>query len=58
LPEKYKKISVYAENPSLSEVVLHSQGTTLLFSLKTGKVEEVLHGKALVTINRITFGER
>lgn len=57
LPEKYKKISVYAENPSLSEVVLRSQGTTLLFSLKTGKVEEVLHGKALVTINRITFGE-
>ena len=32
LPEKYKEIDVYAENPSLSQVLFRSQGTTLTFS--------------------------
>lgn len=54
LPEKYKKIDVYAENSSLSQVLFRSQGTTLTFSLKTGKVEPVLHMKLLPKINRIT----
>src|SRR5262249_33005733 len=58
LPEKYKEIDAYAENPSLSAVLFCSQRTTLSFSLKTGKVEEVPHGKALGKINRITFEER
>jgi len=55
LPEKYKEIDVYAENPSLSQVLFRSQGTTLTFSLKTGKVEPVLHMKLLRKVNRITF---
>jgi hypothetical protein len=58
LPEKYKEIDAYAENPSLSAVLFRSQRTTLTFSLKTGKVEEVPHGKALGKINRITFEQR
>jgi hypothetical protein len=58
LPEKYKVIDAYAEIPSLSAVLFRSRGTTLTFSLKTGKVEEVAHGKALGKINRITFEER
>jgi hypothetical protein len=57
LPEKYKEIEAYAENPSLSVVLFRSRGATLLFSLKTGKVEEVPHRKALGKINRITFEE-
>lgn len=55
LPEKYREIDVYAENPSLGQVVFRSHGTTLTFSLKTGKVEPVLHMKVLPKINRITF---
>jgi hypothetical protein len=55
LPKKYKEIDVYAENPSLSQVLFRSQGTTLTFSLKTGKVEPVLHMKAIPKVNRITF---
>src|SRR5262249_39457471 len=58
LPEKYKEIDAYAENPSLSVVLFRSQRTTLQFSLKTGKVEEVPHMKELGKINRITFEER
>jgi hypothetical protein len=58
LPEKYKKIDAYAENPSLTVVLFRSQRMTLQFSLKTGKVEEVPHMKALGQINRITFEER
>jgi hypothetical protein len=58
LPEKYKEIDAYAENRSLSVVLFRSQRTTLTFSLKTGKVEEVPHGKTLGKINRITFEER
>lgn len=58
LPKKYKKIDVYAENSSLSEVLFRSQGTTLRFSLRTGKVEPVLHMKALPKINRITYEKR
>jgi hypothetical protein len=58
LPEKYKEIDAYAENPSLSAVLFRSRGTTLTFTLKTGKVEEVPHGKVLGKINRITFEER
>lgn len=57
LPEKYKEIDVYAENDSLSQVLFRSQGTTLVFSLRTGKVEVVPHMKALFKINRITFDE-
>jgi len=57
LPEKYKVIDAYAENPSLSVALFRSQKTTLMFSLKTGKVEEVPHMKALGKINRITFEE-
>lgn len=55
LPKKYEKIDVYAENDLLNEVVFRSQGTTLTFSLKTGKVEPVLHMKAVFRVNRITF---
>ena len=55
LARKYKEIDVYAENPSLSQVLFRSQGTTLTFSLKTGQVEPVLHMKVLPKINRITF---
>lgn len=55
LPEKYREIDVYAENPSLTQVVFRSQGTTLTFSLATGKVEPVLHMKVLLKVNRITF---
>ena len=55
LPEKYKEIDVYAENAALSQVLFRSQGVTLTFSLKTGKVEPVLHMKALPKVNRITF---
>jgi hypothetical protein len=55
LPEKYREIDAYAENPSLSTILFRSRGTTLTFSLETGKVEEVRHGKALGKINRITF---
>ena len=58
LPEKYKEIDVYAENSSLSQVLFRSQGTTLTFSLQTGKVEEVHHMKALFKINRITYEQR
>src|SRR5262249_56663669 len=59
LPEKYKKVAVYAENPSLTVVLFHSPGSTqaLRFSLKTGKVEKVGHRKVLGLINRITFEE-
>jgi hypothetical protein len=57
LPEKYREIDVHAENPSLTQVLFRSQGMTLTFSLKTGKVEEVPHMKALAKINRITFEE-
>src|SRR5262249_58680121 len=59
LPEKYKEIDAYAENPSLTVVLFHSPASTqaLRFSLKTGKVEEVDHMKGLGRINRITFEE-
>ncbi|MFO0880409.1 MAG: hypothetical protein U0840_23940 [Gemmataceae bacterium] len=55
LPEKYREIDVYAENPSLTQVLFRSKGTTCLFSLRTGKVEPVLHMKLLPRINRITY---
>src|SRR5262245_33892928 len=57
LPNKYQQIDAYAEDASLTRVLFRSQGDTLLFSLKTGKVEEVPHMKALGNINRITFEE-
>ncbi|SRR5258708_2920424 len=55
LPKKYREIDAYAENPSLTQVLFRSQGMTLTFSLKTGKVEVVPHMKALANVNRITF---
>jgi hypothetical protein len=55
LPEKYKTIDVYAEDPSLTEVLFRSQGVTLRFSLRTGKVREVPHMKAVSKVNCITF---
>jgi hypothetical protein len=55
LPKEYREIDVYAENSSLSQILFRSRGTTLTFSLQTGKVEPVLHMKALPRINRITF---
>jgi hypothetical protein len=58
LPEEYKSIDVYAENPSLSVVLFRSKRTTLRFSLRDGKVEEVGHMKALNRINCITYDER
>src|SRR5262249_51718493 len=59
LPKKYQPIDAYAENPSLTLVLFYSPGSTqaLRFSLKSGKVEEVGHMKALGRINRITFEE-
>jgi hypothetical protein len=57
LPKEYQRIDVYAEDPSLTAVLFRSKDTTLAFSLKTGKVEEVKHMKALAQINRITFEE-
>lgn len=55
LAEKYKEIDVDAGNAALTQVLFRSQGTTLTFSLATGKVEPVLHMKALPRINRITY---
>ncbi len=55
LPKKDQEIDVYAENPSLTVVVFRSQGAILMFSLRTGKVEEVPNVKTPARINRITF---
>lgn len=58
LPEQYREIDAYAEDPSLGAVLFRSRGKTLTFSLKAGKVEEVRHAKKVGRINHITFEER
>ena len=57
LPKEYAQIDVCAENPSLTAIVFRSEGVTLQFTLKSGKVEVVHHMKSLGRINRITFRE-
>jgi hypothetical protein len=53
-PEKYRKVTVYAENDALTVVCFRSGRTTLMFSTKNGRVEVVQHMKALPSVNRIT----
>jgi len=55
LPKEYKQIDAYAENASLTAVLLYSRHAVLKFSLESRKVEEIHVMKALGRINRITF---
>jgi len=57
LPEKYREIDVYAENPALTQVCFRSKNATLLFNIQRQKVEEQNHAKMLPRINRITYRE-
>jgi hypothetical protein len=52
------EIEVYAENPSVTEVIFRSPNKgTMGFSLETEKVGKVMHMKALRRVNCITFGK-
>lgn len=57
--DESKRIEVYAENASLTELCVHCQGTTYIYSAQTGCVQRVDHQKLIVgsMINRITFEE-
>jgi hypothetical protein len=57
LPKEYQQIEAYAENTSLTAVLFRSKGTTLEFSLKTGKVKEMQHMKLVGAVNCITYQE-
>ena len=48
-------VRVYAENPSLTQICYRAGGKTLLFSLASGKVEQVVHAKMVPFVNRITY---
>ena len=53
---KEKKIEVYAENPTCTEVCFRSDGQTYLFTTRTGKVHHVEHAKVIAPeINCITY---
>ena len=55
-PTADKKIDVYAENVSLTQIFFRSEGKTFLFTIETGKAQEVNHAKMLPReINRITW---
>src|SRR5687767_5479581 len=48
-------VRVYAENPSLTQICYRASGKTLLFSLASGKVEQIVHAKTVPFVNRITY---
>jgi hypothetical protein len=48
-------VRVYAENPSLTQICYRAGGKTLLFSLASGKVEQIMHAKMVPFVNRITY---
>jgi hypothetical protein len=55
-PYQQKKIEVYAENPSGTEICFRSGGQTYLFTIRTGKAHLVEHAKVIAPeINCITF---
>ena len=48
-------VRVYAENPSLTQICYRAGGKTMLFSLKSRAVEQVMHAKQVPFVNRITY---
>ena len=48
-------VRVYAENPSLTQICYRAGGKTLLFSLASGKVEQIVQEKPTPFVNRITY---
>ncbi|HLN30410.1 MAG TPA: hypothetical protein VK395_21890 [Gemmataceae bacterium] len=55
LPKEYKEIDAYAENSSLTAVLLYGRHAVRKFSLESRKVEQIPVMKALGRINRIAF---
>lgn len=57
LPKESQRIEAYAENPSMTAVLLRTESKTLRFYLDAGqgKVEEIQHMKVIGMINRITY---
>jgi hypothetical protein len=55
LTKDFQQIDVYGESSAIDAVLFRSKGKTLLFSLRTGKLGEVIHMKSLGPINRISF---
>ena len=58
IPEQYRTIDIYAENPSRTLVLFQSRGETLIFNGTTGMVQVIAHQRALGRINQITFEVR
>jgi hypothetical protein len=48
-------VRVYAENPSLTQICYRAGGKTLLFSLASGQVEQIVQEKPTPFVNRITY---
>ncbi len=53
----WQSITVYAENPSLTQICFRANGTTYIFDLASKATKPVQHAKALPggMINAITF---
>ncbi len=53
----WRSITVYAENPSLTQICFRANGTTYMFDLATKETKPVQHAKSLPEgmINSITF---
>jgi len=55
-PPEHREIQVYAENPELTLVCFRSGNQTFIYSVKTDKVQRIVHAKRLPPdINRITY---
>ena len=58
LPEKYRNIEVYAENPSRTLILFRSAGETVVFSVAKSTLQTIPHQVAVGRVNRITFEAR
>ena len=58
LPEKYRVIDVYAENPSRTLIPFRSQGETAVFEVAKSTLRPIPHQVAVGRVNRITFEAR